>query len=713
MRGWYGIGLLLVLGGEGSAQAPSPSPALACEALQAESPAQLVERDRLITYDARSRPTPTASWRELGCVRFALDALGQPAREGVLMPAGETWRQGAINAFLRVLRAEPADSIALVRIGQVIVQDWYADSLGAIATTLLRGARQTAVDPSALRGCVLAAQWARDTTSAAGCARLGLASGKDLTFHHVAGARLTAAVADTAATMAHFEGAMGAVATPEDRELVRGVLQWFVAPDELVTFDSLPFPSILPFVRDVLARRDVRDGRAPGARLMEHYRRLAYAEVHFLMKRPKADRERLRTLPAVVIFPDGMSDKYRTLRLRNGMSDASEPYSPNAKEPTDAPALPWREYRRWQVDLDDRGIVHLRFGAPEQRIPFSGSFLAREVWMYHIDGEKMLLSFEREDFSGSAQATRLVTGVLGDYFCDVDVRRCLESGYAVRGLLKPENLATIKSQDREFLATATTKDDNSLRTPKVIRIVASAHTLWHPRTGAPVTLYPYAIRLGDLERLPGDSLLAPIMLAGRSWDSGAGTWRDSSLTRQLLVPKQQGGGAYITGVIALAGASGASSWSITAAQGSDRSGRYHAEGQQPLASGPLALSDVILGDATQNLTWRDGELAISMAPLQGVARKSPVSMYVQVRSAVARTDGVEVEVNIVRPATASKAAAIELTVRSRRALTAGLNEILQEIDVSRLDEGEYALEMVVRHAATGATDRRQTRLVIR
>lgn len=715
MQGWRAISALVVWSvvGNAAAFAQSPVPTLSCSDALGEPASQLLERERLISYDARSGATSTATWRELGCIRVKLDASGQSARDGVLMHAGTSWRQGAINAFLRVLHAEPADSVALTRLGQIILQDWYADSLGAIATAVLRGASRAPAEPGTLRACVISAQWVRDSSLAAGCADLGLAAGRDLTFHHIASARLAATVNDTAATTDHLERAAGAATTVDDQQLLRAVLQWFVTPDELTAFDSLKAPALRPFVRDVLARRDVRDGRAPGSRLVEHFHRLAYAEVHFPLMRPKAERARLQTLPATIILPDNLANKYRVLRLRDGLTDAADPYNPNAKNPTDAPAQPWREYRRWQVDLDDRGIVHLRFGAPEQRIPFSGSFLAREVWMYHIDGEKLLVSFEREDFTGTVQATRLVTGVLGDYFCDVDVRRCLETERALRGDLRPENLVTIKRQDREFMATATTKDDNSPRTPKSIRVLAGAHTLWDPSTGAPVTLIPYAIRLSDLQRLPGDSLLAPIALAARSWDAGAGLWRDSSLTRQLRVPRQSDGNAYVSGVLTLQGAAGLSSWSISVAQGTERSGRYHAERQPPLSTGPLALSDIVLGDPTQNLNWRAGELAIPLAPLQGVERATPVSLYFQLRSTTARPDGVEVEVNVVRPATGSEARRVELTVRSRRALTRGLTEIRQELNVSRLEAGEYAIELVVRHAATGASDRRQARLVVR
>jgi hypothetical protein len=68
---------------------------------------------------------------------------------------------------------------------------------------------------------------------------------------------------------------------------------------------------------------------------------------------------------------------------------------------------------------------------------------------------------------------------------------------------------------------------------------------------------------------------------------------------------------------------------------------------------------------------------------------------------------------IARPAAPGKERKVELTVGFTRALTAGLNELQQELDISRLDSGEYQLEITVRHATTGAGDRRSARLVVR
>lgn len=692
-------------------QWPATPPLSGCGGTKALPIRELLERERLANFDRRQRESSPSYWRELGCLRQALDLSGNKGREGALMIAGTSWHQGAINAYLQALRVAPTDSLILALLGQVVLDDWYADSLGSIGRALLRGAQGGAVDRDALRACSVAAFWASDRQTARGCAAAGLAGGRDSTFHFLAVARAAAGDGDTATANHAFRAAAVAVRTADDRSALTWHLQWFLSPAEQQVLDSVTGDAFVRGARDALARRDVRDGRAPGARVVEHFHRLEYAEQHFAMPRPRAERERLRSLPATIIFPDNVSDRLREQRIRYQID--GDPYSFNTLTlPHNVPALPFREYVRWQVDLDDRGIVYLRYGAPADRIPFVGSFTARELWLYWIDGEKLLVHFESEAFSGSVEATRLVTGVLGRYMCDVDVRRCKESGEAAAARLKPENLTTVKFQDREYMATATTKDDNSSQPANQIRVLASAYALWQPSTGRPVTVIPYAVRLSDLATLPGDSLLGPIRVQAQSWDKQAAVRADSSLTRHVRKPERAGRDAYLTGVIALPGTTGLSAWSIILKQGTERGGRFYEEQHIPLATGPLVLSDVVLGAPSQKLNWEDGELVLPLVPLQGFSAKETVALYVQARSDVARSDGVVFEVAIARPATPGKERKVELTVGFTRGVRSGLNELQQELDISKLDPGEYELTITVRHAATGASDRRSARLVV-
>lgn len=705
------IALALIVANS-SAQVPAPAHGAGCDGFSALSISDLLERERLANYDLRQRSGSPDFWRELGCLRSAIHATGAKGREGALMISGTTWQQGAINAYLQALRVDSADALTHTKLGQLILDDWYADSLGAVGRAILRGAAVGAASAQALRACTVAAYWAKDRVTVKGCATYGLASGSDSSPHYLALARVAAAEDDTAGTTTAFDFAVRTTSGPADRDAIRWHLQWFLSPTEQATVDSAGGPEFVRLVRDAIARRDVRDGRAPGARLVEHFHRLEYAESRFAMQRPKAERERLQTLPAFVLIPDDVADRLRTERIRDGRKgDVHDPIPVSPRQRHSVPALPWREYPRWQVDLDDRGIIHLRYGHPIQRIPQVGAFTAREVWMYMIDGEKLLVHFESEAFTGTVEATRLVTGVLGEYLCDVDVVRCALTNNTRP--LTPESLTQLTFQDREYLTTATTKDNNAAQPAQQVRILAGAFALWRPSDRARVTVLPYAIRLSDLANLAGDSLLAPMEIRASTWDGAGGIRHDSVLTRRLRVPRRAGSDAYVTGTISLPGTAGLSAWSIIASQGSDRGGRYFDEQHPPLSTGPLVLSDIVLGAASQKLSWRDGEFVLPLAPLQGFARGEPVGLYVQVLSSAARLDDVAVAVTVAEPATKTRPRKVALTIGFRRDLSAELNEIQQELDVSRLDVGAYELEIVVRHVATGASDSRRARLILR
>jgi len=683
-----------------------------CDSVSALRPSDLLERERLATYDLSRRGGAPGYWRELGCVRSGLNAAGYKGREGVLMISGTTWHQGAINAYLQALSVDHADAMTHSKLGQLILDDWYADSLRSVGRAILRGAATGAADAQALRACTVAAYWAKDRPTVKGCATYGLARGNDSSSHYLALARVAAAEEDTSETTTAFDFAVRTATFAADRYAIRWHLQWFLSPTEQAEVDSVDGAEFVRRIRDAVARRDVRDGRAVGARLVEHFHRLEYAESRFAMKRPKAERERLRSLPATVLIPDDVADDLRTRRIRYGESgDVYDPIPVSPRDRHSVPALGWRDYPRWQVDLDDRGIVHLRYGSPDERIPRMGAFTAREVWMYRIDGEKLLVHFESEAFTGSVEATRLVTGVLGEYLCDVDVVRCALTSNT--RTLTPEALGQLKLQDREDLVTATTQDDNSARHASHVRLLANAYSLWRPSDRSVVTVMPYAIRVSDLGTLPGDSLLMPIQLRASTLDGGTGGRRDSAITRRLRVPPRAGPDSYVTGTITLPGTRGLSAWSLSLSQDSERGGRYYDEQHAPLSDGPLVMSDIVLGAASQQLSWRDGDLVLPLAPLQGFLRKEPVGLYVQLQSATANADGVAIEVIIAEPATTTRPRRVALTIGLRRELPAGLTEIQQELDISRLEAGTYELEITVRHAASGGSDRRSARLTIR
>ena len=135
--------------------------------------------------------------------------------------------------------------------------------------------------------------------------------------------------------------------------------------------------------------------------------------------------------------------------------------------------------------------------------------LAREAWLYRVDGQAIILSFEGEAFDGSVQATRFVTRALGDYFCGLETKRCNASSLFRAGMLfDPSKLATfltrsqldlIKEEDRRFLAHVITTDDNSKRVEHPIGMAGALYRLWDPGPAHRRHSTVYALKIGDLQ----------------------------------------------------------------------------------------------------------------------------------------------------------------------------------------------------------------------
>src|SRR5690606_7963044 len=255
-------------------------------------------------------------------------------------------------------------------------------------------------------------------------------------------------------------------------------LRWFLSPAEDSTWRTLAPGDIAAWLSDRLLVRDIRDGRAPGARVVAHFQRLDYVEQHFRLQVLPVRRARLRTGAAVPDAPAASFSVYRA--------------TPTSKTAANV----FRAFPRWQTDFDDRGVVWMRFGAPTERWYYTAprdpgevqaNYLKRETWRYDIDGRSLLLSFESEQGDGSEDATRLVTGVVGDHFCGLDLRRCMQGERALEALnwnaynaespadrrgLAVEEVLELQRQDAEQITQATTTDDNAARPAVHLRLQA-------------------------------------------------------------------------------------------------------------------------------------------------------------------------------------------------------------------------------------------------
>lgn len=607
------------------------------------------------------------------------------------MPLGSSWRHGASMLIARMLEdsisAAPAALLAILN-DDVVVSEPPEWTLALLKRTIDSGVRDRAV----LRGCTVQAWRASDTSSAQACAEIGLAAGEDSTFHALTRARVAALHLDTAATWAALQLAARAVHDVIDAEDLGRHLKWFLSPSEDSTWRALSPDAVEPWLSDLLLVRDVRDGRAPGARVVEHFRRLDFVEHHFGLLVPPLQRSRLMAGAAIPDAPPGGFSIYRA--------------TPTTKTPADA----FRAFNRWQTEFDDRGVVWMRFGEPTKRwyvtVADAGNFIRRETWKYDLDGQSLLLSFESEQGDGSEEATRLVTGVIGDHFCGLDVTRCVRGERALEALwwnglhqgppedrrgIAVEEVLALRRQHTEQITEATTKDDNSLRTSEHIGLRAQFHRVWDPRTGDLIALVPWAVPANELAAASAGTAAA-VQMEVRSFDSETQTSSDSVLSGKIKVPRKPSSDQLITGLTTIAATPGISAWSVVLRLDTLASGRVFNTAVPALGRNVVVLSDLVLGVSGTGVAWRPATGPVALAPLGVFDRKRPVTLFYQIKSGRA-VESARTSLALFRVGSDEEHAALRLSFQGR--LQTGLNEVRRELDLSRLEPGSYRLEAVV------------------
>lgn len=650
----------------------------------------------------------------LGCLRAGLQAVGAIGHEGFMMPMGASWSEGAILVLMRSVLSKPDQPVAAELLAVLALAENEPDQLPQIAKAIRASVSAGVATPTVLRACTELSLRVKTDGFVRTCAAKALAAHRDSTWHLLRLAQLAFRDADTVAGARWFELGVEAARDSASRDEVNWHLQWFLSPEEREQALPLVGLALRRWTHDLLAKRDVRDGRPNGARLAEHFARLEYVQVHFVLH-----------LASVIEYPRGIVG----VTPENSLpADTARAFC----EPGVVPAQPFRDYARWQNRIDDRGIVWMRFGSPVKRIRAAptcgkpekrtGLLLAnaREAWLYSIDGQDMLLNFEAEKFSGSTEATRLVTGVLGSYLCDVDVKRCglstlsIASARAGRigadAFVKPEDLEAVRHEDRDFVAVATAGDDNTPRGGRNVALRSRLHRLWDPLSMSPIALVTFAVPIRDLSlQVNAGKRTTAFDLELRQWDPVTEQWRDSTFSRRLVIPDAATERSNLVGFEVVPTTPGVTAWSLVATQPGQVRGRAYDVDTPGLSIGPVVLSDLVIGSDAQGIAWKLHEVAIPLAPDNAVDRKAPVSLYFQIKSGEVHPDlRATVALYKVERDVARDTAALQVSYHQE--VRAGVTEVAPALDVSRLAPGSYSLEVRLTDARGTVLARRRAAL---
>ena len=191
----------------------------------------------------------------------------------------------------------------------------------------------------------------------------------------------------------------------------------------------------------------------------------------------------------------------------------------------------------------------------------------------------------------------------------------------------------------------------------------------------------------------------------RQWDGALEKWRDTSFSRHFELPDTNVKRPNIVGFMAVASTPGVSAWSLVATQPDQRRGRAYDLSTPGLGTGPLALSDLVLGAETEGLKWNLHNVEIPLAPVSVLDRKAAISLYYQIKSESARSD-LRTTVSLYKLNDGEVRDSAALQVSFEQVVQRGVNEVAPTLDVSHLDKGHYQLMVVIADPAGVVHSRR-------
>jgi len=459
---------------------------------------------------------------------------------------------------------------------------------------------------------------------------------------------------------AYYEGAAS-----DDPEAVAGYradLAIIAADSNLGEFDRLQGRSRAAFLHRFWTDRDHLELRREGERLREHYRRLAYARRH---------------------FPLTVSRRFY------GSLDA---------------------YRSGSTELDDRGIIYVRQGAPTVRLrPFIFGAMPNESWRYERADGDLLFHFSSgydENGGGDLYDYRLVQSVL-DLRGAADAprdqlilsRQSLSPIYS--RMLNWGRFGSANEQARErnigieSIQVGTTTDNNELRFKHRLGAVADLIAVGH-RSGQSLAHFVFGIAArGTAWRSGPNGVDYPVrvrLVALDRHDRAVATL-DTSLVvhvRQPLSKKQ-----FVVGRAELQLPPGR--WTYRAAlQQGDSAGVVLPRDTVLVAhtsQSILSLSDIALGTRGRAVPWvTEASDTVLLAPSGLFRERSEIQIYYEAGGV--HPGRYQHEIAVLRPqerrdkghrplvSAAFEEVATGPTIRSRRT-----------VRLERLKQGSYVVEV--------------------
>ena len=344
----------------------------------------------------------------LGATKLALDGIGAREVRSAHQSAGAGWRFGAADAFLTAVNTDTAYIIAAVELGNTVMRTPTWVNVPPVISAMSRAARSGRAGNDVW---LVLGRLERQIDSNRAALRsfdtyVSLPDA-DRSLGQLERARTLFALGEVQeAERAYFSGA----ANPSTiaRALFRKDAAWIADSAELAVIDTASGESLPAVLGRFWRDRETASGRAPGSRLAEHYRRWDIAQRRYKL-------------------PPALTRQWDFGQV----------------------------FRSAQSEVDDRGVIYMRHGEPDDRASFiDDGAPPNESWVYHRPTGDLILHFTQEL---GASGWRLIDGL-----SRLEINPCLVPGLLdSRGAIDPayQILADRARNDSTKIAFAAKRGD--------------------------------------------------------------------------------------------------------------------------------------------------------------------------------------------------------------------------------------------------------------
>lgn len=604
---------------------------------------------------ARAQPDWPEGWYGLALAKLELHDQGFPSKEGPYQRAGSDYLHGAVDGFIKALEADLAFGAAAARLAPSVLRESVDQQIEEALAPLRRAASGPGAGDSTIQlAHGLIEREAGDGRSALAAFDRFLQLGGDSAVGLLERARTLSLLARPGEAQEAYLAAASRARSVAAVAHLRSDLAWIAPREELAQFDATSAASRLAWLKAFWGRKDAEDGRAPGERLAEHYRRLSYVMRHFRLVSEKQQRATLSMIrsPHLASRSPTIEDRLRTMVRKLAFATRGKHAADPMVEldrlgyPTDELSELYarlndqtllRAYRSDQNVVDDRGVIYMRHGEPAKRASYAGSDSdPNESWLYQTDTGPRIFHFV-----GLATPTTLVEQLplnpeLLASRGGLDLRYERMAADAGRYRLTPVLREQDRSLGREAIAAGTTTDTYPLHFDRDLTPVVQALGVREGLGGEGQILVVFAAKGASLPSRKADAdsrIVYPIRLRIIALGKRTNTVYRMDTTRMFATGKALAGDEFLTGQAKLPVPAG--NYQVRIVVGDERMqvGTAISLGGltvPDLDAGELSMSEPVLGRTGSGQLWISPSDTVPLNPLNAYPVGSRVEVYYQV-----------------------------------------------------------------------------------